>query len=141
MPYTRGLRDQESQMWLVAAGVIADGSVDQALRGKHFKCGIRYLQLFYENLLQHALGKQLDGAHLSHEIKASLSMLRKQTIADKKELIEAYDKLWNNAELKLLVDILFEDYLYAPQAELCVFHGNVGDSDTKYPCYRNKTLG
>ena len=102
---------------LVAAGVIADGSVDQALKEKHFKCRIRCLQLFYETLLQHALDKHLDGAPLSHEIKASLAILRKQNIADKNKLIEAYDKQWNNAELKMLVDTLFKDYLNAPQAE------------------------
>ena len=27
---------------LVAAGVISDGSVDQAMRGKHFKRGVRF---------------------------------------------------------------------------------------------------
>jgi len=36
---------------LVAAGVIADGSVDQALRGKHFNRAVRYLRLFYETLV------------------------------------------------------------------------------------------
>ena len=33
---------------LVTAGVIADGSVDQALRGKHFKRGVCCLRLIYE---------------------------------------------------------------------------------------------
>ena len=63
---------------LVAAGVIADGSVDQALRGKHFKCGVRCLRLFYETLVHHALNKRLEGSPLSEEVKASLSKLRHQ---------------------------------------------------------------
>ena len=41
---------------LVAADVIAEGSVNQALRGKHFKCGVRCLRLIYEALIHHALG-------------------------------------------------------------------------------------
>jgi len=50
---------------LVAAGVISDGSVDQALRGKHFKLGSRCLRLFYETLIRHALNKRLEGSPLS----------------------------------------------------------------------------
>ena len=42
---------------LVAAGVIADGSVDQALHGKHFKRGFRCLRLFYDTLVHHAIEK------------------------------------------------------------------------------------
>ncbi|KAK1894720.1 Serine/threonine-protein kinase ATG1 [Dissostichus eleginoides] len=36
---------------LVAAGVIADGSVDRALKGKHYKRGLRCLRLMYEALM------------------------------------------------------------------------------------------
>jgi len=57
---------------LVAAGVISDGSVDQALRGKHFKRGVRCLWLFYETLIHHALNKRLEGSPLSEEVNVSL---------------------------------------------------------------------
>ena len=36
---------------LVAAGVIAEGSVDQALKGKHYRRGLRCLKLMYEALV------------------------------------------------------------------------------------------
>ena len=36
---------------LVAAGVIAEGSVDQALRGKHYRRALRCLSLMYETLM------------------------------------------------------------------------------------------
>ena len=102
---------------LVAAGVIAGGSVDQALRGKHFKRGVRCLSLFYETLVHHALNKRLEGTTLSDEVKASIAQLRQQTGAKAEELAEAYTKLESNAELKHLVDTLFEEYQDAPQAK------------------------
>ena len=36
---------------LVAGGVVAEGSVDHALKGKHYKRGLRCLRLMYEALL------------------------------------------------------------------------------------------
>ena len=36
---------------LVAGGVIAEGSVDRALQGKHHKRGLRCLRLMYEALV------------------------------------------------------------------------------------------
>ena len=51
---------------LVAAGVIADGSVDRAL-GKHFKRGVCCLRLFYETLVHHAPDKRLEGFTLADE--------------------------------------------------------------------------
>ena len=61
---------------LVAAAVIVEGSVDQALCGKHFKRGVRCLRLFYETLLHHVLGSRLDGLSWSQEVKASVIKLR-----------------------------------------------------------------
>ena len=64
---------------LVAAGVIAEGYVEQALRGKHFKHGVRGLRLFYETLIHNALNKRLDDSPLSEEICAVLEKLRQTT--------------------------------------------------------------
>ena len=44
---------------LVAAGVIAEGSVDQALKGKHYKRGLRCLKLMYEALVSQLLKGRL----------------------------------------------------------------------------------
>ena len=54
---------------LVAVGVITDGSVDQALRGKPFKRGMRCLKLFYQTLMHHALEKCLDIKILGEDVK------------------------------------------------------------------------
>ena len=47
---------------LVAADVIAEGSVDQALSGRHCKRGIRFLRLMYETLVRLVIRKDLEMA-------------------------------------------------------------------------------
>jgi len=44
---------------LVAGGVIADGSVDQALKGKHFKRGLCCLKLMHEALMSQLVKERL----------------------------------------------------------------------------------
>ena len=105
---------------LVAAGVIADGSVEQALRGKHFKRGMRCLKLFYEALIHLALNKRLEGGSLSDEIKTSLAKTREQNVANAEELIEAYTRLESNTELQDLVKTLFTNFEAAPLAEFWI---------------------
>jgi len=51
---------------LVAGGVIADGSVHQALKGKHFKRGLHCLELMYEALI----------IYLGDKIEDNLEILR-----------------------------------------------------------------
>ena len=92
---------------LVAAGVVADGSCDQALRGKHFNRGVRCLRLFYEALVHHALNHRLEGTALSEEVKVSLKKLRE--LEDSHELRDAYTDLKNNNDIKNLVETLFRD--------------------------------
>ena len=55
---------------LVAAGVIAEGSVDQALRGKHYRMALRCLSLMYEALVHLLLARSELGA----STKAHLAM-------------------------------------------------------------------
>ena len=95
---------------LIAAGVIANGSVDQALKGRHFK-------LFYEALIHQVLSKQLESSQLSKEIKTTLQKLRESTSPS--ELQNNYLNLENNSEMKRLIQTLteFED---APLSEFWV---------------------
>ena len=59
---------------LVAADVISDGSVGQALCGKHYKIGMRCLKLMYETLLQRLIRHcQNDGIVLPDYLKLKLS--------------------------------------------------------------------
>ena len=112
--YTNVSRDLVYLMYLYA-GVIADGSVDQALRGKHCKRGVRCLRLFYETLVHHALDKRLKGSQLSEKIKVCLLKLRSSD--DTQELADAYAELESNLELKYLVNTLFQDFDDASQSE------------------------
>ena len=117
---------------LVVAGVVADGSVDQALRGKHFNRGVHCLRLFYEALVHHALDKRLEASTLSEEIQASLSKLRHPV--DQQELNDAHAELEKNAELKVLVDSLFKNLDGASQAEFMdIILGDGRDTNSKYP--------
>jgi hypothetical protein len=50
-----GLRDA-----LIQSAVIAEGSVDSALRGKSYNRGVRMYKLFYEVLLRLMIGKLID---------------------------------------------------------------------------------
>ena len=50
---------------MIAAGVIAEGSVDQALRGKHNRCALRCLSLMYEMLMHLLVNKKLAGLKLN----------------------------------------------------------------------------
>ena len=45
---------------LVAAGIVVEGSVDQALRGKHYRRGVRCIMLWREALLHARLKKLLE---------------------------------------------------------------------------------
>ena len=99
---------------LVAAGVIADGSVDHALRGKHFNRGLRCLRLFYETLLHAALCRKLQGSSLSKNIKSSLQKLRDSS--DAQELRASYDELERNNDIKDLVQTLFSEHQTSEQA-------------------------
>lgn len=55
---------------LVAAGVVVEGSVDQALRGKHYRRGIRCIMLWREALIHERLRQILEHTELSEEVKA-----------------------------------------------------------------------
>ena len=50
---------------LVAAGVIAEGSVDQALKGKHYRRAFRCLMLMYEALMHMLLDRLHERSQLS----------------------------------------------------------------------------
>lgn len=66
---------------LVTAGLIAEGSVDQALRGKHYKRGIIYLHLINEALMRKLVQQSIEsGSSLSEDIKVHLDILQDSSI-------------------------------------------------------------
>ena len=62
---------------VVAADIISEGSVDQALRGKHYNRSIRCLTLMYEVLMRRIIRQGFSkGLELSSELKDKLKVLR-----------------------------------------------------------------
>jgi len=59
----------------VAAGVIAEGSVDRALKSKHYKRGLRCLRLMYEALVSQLVQEKLT-PHIAAETRENLEILR-----------------------------------------------------------------
>ena len=74
---------------LVTAGVIVEGSVDQALRGKHYRRGLRCIMLWREALIHKRLKDILVNEQLSEKIKKNLSILRDALTETQEVLLEA----------------------------------------------------
>ena len=60
---------------LVTAGVIAEGSVDRSLKGKHYKRGLRCLKLMHEALVSPLLKGRLFLRNLADETKRNLKII------------------------------------------------------------------
>ena len=71
---------------LVAEGVVMEGSVDQALRGKHYRRRMQCILLWREVLIQNQLSKILEHKELSEDIKENLNILR-NTLTETKEAL------------------------------------------------------
>ena len=86
---------------VVAADIISDGSVDQALRGKHYNRGIRCLSLMYEVLIRRIIFRGVsEGLNLSSELKSRLEVLRSPCNSSKEQLQAIADDLLMDAEFK-----------------------------------------
>lgn len=61
------------QEWLVESGVIESGSCDQALRGKHYKRGMRVYKLAYESMMRKLIMDKKDS--FSPDLQYKISCL------------------------------------------------------------------
>ena len=86
---------------LVAAGVIAEGSAERALKGKHYKRGLRCLSLMYEALLCQLLRERLT-PHLSSDVKDKLGMMR-DTSQPQQSRTAAHGALLDDEDLSGLI--------------------------------------
>lgn len=94
---------------LVAADIISEGSVDQALRGKHYNRGIRCLSLMYEVLIRRIIFRGVsEGLKLSSELKSKLEVLRSPPNSSKEQLQAIADDFLMDAEFKSFVERAFE---------------------------------
>ena len=90
---------------LVAAGVIVEGSVDHALKGKHYKRGLRCLRLMYEALISQLVQGRLT-PNLADETRENLEILR-DTSRSKESRTAAHSALQDDADLDDLIGDLF----------------------------------
>jgi hypothetical protein len=90
---------------LVAAGVIAEGSVDRALKGKHYKRGLRCLRLMYEALMGRLVKERLIH-HLADDTRKNIGILRDVNV-NQESRTSAYTALENDADIDSLISNLF----------------------------------
>jgi len=94
---------------LVAAGVIAEGSVDQAFRGKHYRRALRCLSLMYETLMHLLLNKNLARLELDASTKTQLDVLCEPISNSQECLTSALEKLENDSAIDSLICSMFQD--------------------------------
>ena len=90
---------------LVAGGVIAEGSVDRALKGKHYKRGMRCLKLMYEALISQLVKERLI-SNLTDKMKENLNIVRNMGVS-RESRAAAHMALEEDADLNTLIKNLF----------------------------------
>lgn len=91
---------------LVAAGIIAGGSVDQALRGKHYRRGVRCIMLWREYLIQERLKKI--HTDISEDAKVCIDILRKALTESQETLNKAHMDLEDSDDIKELIHKVYK---------------------------------
>ena len=94
---------------LVTAGVVVEGSVDQALRGKHYRRGVRCIMLWREALIHKRLRDILGHEELSDDNKQNLETLRNALTETQEVLQEAHIHLENDDGIKNLINRVYEE--------------------------------
>ena len=84
--------------FLVAAGVVVEGSVEQALRGNHYR-RVRCILLWREALIHQRLLKLLEDVHLTPEMRSNLDILHNPHNEPQEALAKAYTTLENNNDM------------------------------------------
>ena len=88
---------------LVSAGVLAAGSAEKALKGKHFRKAVRSILLWREALFHLRLKDLLESKPLSAETKVTLAVLRSPLVETRESLAAASESLESMDEIKELV--------------------------------------
>lgn len=89
---------------LVAADLVVEGSVEQALRAKKYKRGIRCYTLLYECLLRRLITKT--GIECPTEITDKIELLKN---GDSDELIKVWSALENSDAMQKFADNIFRE--------------------------------
>ena len=89
---------------LVAGGVIAEGSVDRALKGKHYK-GLRCWRFMYEALMRQLVKGRLT-PDLAEETRENFQILRSTSLSQEPRGA-AHAALEEDADLESLITNIF----------------------------------
>ena len=87
---------------------MVEGSVDQALKGKHYRRGLRCIMLWQETLIHKGLGIVLEKESLSTENIHNLDILKKALVENKDNLASVYADLETDQNIQKLVDAVYE---------------------------------
>lgn len=94
---------------LVAAGVIADGSVEKALKGKHYRRGVRLFGQMYESLMRTIVKRaQQNGIYVPSELFTKVKMLREST-EPREDLTASWTQIEKNESFTSFATKVFED--------------------------------
>ena len=99
--YLHALQGSELEEALVAGGVIADGSVEHALKGKQYKRGLRCLRLMNETLVSQLVQGSL-AFDLADETKEKLEILRDMSQSQESR-VDAHAALQDDVKCESLV--------------------------------------
>ena len=92
---------------VVAADVIAEGSVDRALSGRHYKRGIRCLRLMYEALVRLVIRKGLrDDIKLPTDMQMKIDGLRHPSAYSQGEVEAVMDDLHSDSDFSAYVNAI-----------------------------------
>jgi len=92
---------------LVAAGITAEGSVDHALRVKHYRRALRYLSLMYETPMHLLLNKNLAGLELAVFTNTQVAVLHEPMLTSQECLASVVKQLENDPAIDNLIFIMF----------------------------------
>lgn len=93
---------------LVTAGVVVDGSVDQALQGKHYRRGVRCIMAWRKALIHLRLRDILEHGKPSEYVKEKLNILRNALTETQETLHEAQSDLENDDDMKTLINRVYD---------------------------------
>ena len=94
---------------LLTAGVVAEGSVDQALKGRHYRRGLRCIMLWRETLIHMRLQKILEHQELPENVKLNLQTLRNALTETQGALDDAHSNLAEDNDMLGLVNKVYKE--------------------------------
>ena len=93
---------------LATAGMMVEGSVDQALKGQHYRRGFRCIMLCLEALIHKRLAIALENEFDSTENINNLEVLKKALTENKENHASAYTDLEMGQNIQKLVHVVYD---------------------------------